>query len=119
MKRSSMIQYRWQQLGNRSRLRFTVPLAFFTLSLIWGCGPEIKVPPLTLADISRLEAAANYTQQNYHIEPGDSLNIRYTFHPEMNQEELVRRDGKISAVLVGEVSVAGLTTDELAKYLVA
>jgi protein involved in polysaccharide export with SLBB domain len=36
----------------------------------------------------------------------------------MNQEELVRRDGKISAVLVGEVSVAGMTTVELSKYLV-
>jgi protein involved in polysaccharide export with SLBB domain len=86
--------------------------------MMWGCGSEIKVPPLTLADVSRMEAAANYTQQNYRIEPGDSLNIRYTFHPEMNQEELVRRDGKISAVLVGEVSVAGMTTVELSKYLV-
>ena len=74
---------------------------------------------MTLADVARLEAAANYAKQTYRIEPGDSLSIRYTFHPEMNQEEIVRPDGKVSAVLVGDVSVAGMTTAELSKYLVA
>jgi protein involved in polysaccharide export with SLBB domain len=118
MKRYSMTQNRSQQLGSKARIRLPLPLALLSISIMWGCGSEIKVPPLTLADVSRMEAAANYTQQNYRIEPGDSLNIRYTFHPEMNQEELVRRDGKISAVLVGEVSVAGMTTVELSKYLV-
>jgi protein involved in polysaccharide export with SLBB domain len=118
MKRFSMTQNRSQQLGCKARIRLLLPPALLSLSIMWGCGAEIKVPPLTLADVSRMEAAANYTQQNYRIEPGDSLNIRYTFHPEMNQEELVRRDGKISAVLVGEVPVAGMTTAELSKYLV-
>jgi protein involved in polysaccharide export with SLBB domain len=118
MERCRMIQNCWPQLGNRTSVRFPLILALFSLSIMWGCSAEIKVPPLTLADVSRMEAAANYTQQNYRIEPGDSLNIRYTFHPEMNQEELVRRDGKISAVLVGEIAVAGMTTAELSKYLV-
>ena len=118
MKICSMIQYRWSRLGNGVRVGFTDILVLLSLLLMWGCAAGIKVPPLTLADVSRMEAAANYTQQNYRIEPGDSLNIRYTFHPEMNQEEVVRRDGKISAVLVGEVPVAGKTTAELSKYLV-
>jgi protein involved in polysaccharide export with SLBB domain len=118
MKRCRMMQECWQQLGHRARMRIALLLTLLSLSVVWGCGSEIKVPPLTLADVSRMEAAANYTQQNYRIEPGDSLNIRYTFHPEMNQEEVVRRDGKISVVLVGEVSVAGMTTAELSKYLV-
>jgi protein involved in polysaccharide export with SLBB domain len=118
MKRCSMVQSCWRQLGNRARVRFPFVLALLSLSIMWGCASEIKVPPLTLADVSRMEAAANSTLQTYRIEPGDSLSIRYTFHPEMNQEELVRRDGKISAVLVGEVSVAGMTTAELTKYLV-
>jgi hypothetical protein len=34
---------------------------------------------------------AIYTQQNYQIELGDSLNIHYTFHPQMYREELVQR----------------------------
>ncbi len=56
-----------------------------------------------------MEAAANDTQQTYRIAPGGSLSIRRTFHPEMNQEELVRPDGKISALLVGDVKENDVT----------
>jgi len=52
------------------------------------------------------------------LEPEDSLSIRYTFHPEMNQEEIVRPDGQISAMLVGKVPVAGMTAADLSKFLV-
>src|SRR5687768_553176 len=106
------------QLGILAGDRFPLLITLFSLSIIWGCGSEIKVPPLTLVEASRMETEANYAKQTYRIEPGDSLNIRYTFHPEMNQEEIVRPDGKISAVLVGEMSVAGMTTAELSKLLV-
>ena len=93
-------------------------LALLCLIMIWGCGPEIKVPPLTLTDAARMQAAASYAMENYRIEPGDTIQIRYTFHPEMNQEEVVKPDGKISVVMVGEMSVSGLTTAEVAKVLV-
>jgi len=65
-----------------------------------------------------MEATANYSKQTYRIELGDSLSIRYTFHPEMNQEEIVRPDGKISAILIGEMSVVGMAAAELSKLLV-
>jgi len=106
-----------RQLGIRTGDRLPLLMTLFSLSIIWGCGPAIKVPPLTLVEASRMEMEANYAKQTYRIEPGDSLNIRYTFHPEMNQEEIVRPDGKISVVLVGEISVAGMTAVELSKLL--
>lgn len=52
------------------------------------------------------------------LEPEDSLSIRYTFHPEMNQAEIVRPDGQNSAMLVAEVPVAGMTAADLSKFLV-
>jgi polysaccharide biosynthesis/export protein PslD len=52
------------------------------------------------------------------LEPEDSLSIRYTFHPEINQEEIVRPDGQISAMCVGEVPVARMTAADLSKFLV-
>lgn len=52
------------------------------------------------------------------LEPEDSLCIRYTFHPEMNQAEIVRPDGQNSAMLVGEVPVGGMTAADLSKFLV-
>jgi hypothetical protein len=52
------------------------------------------------------------------LEPEDSLSISYTFHPGMNQEEIVRPDGQNRAMLVGEIPVAGMTAADLAKFLV-
>jgi Polysaccharide biosynthesis/export protein len=52
------------------------------------------------------------------LEPEDSLSIRYTFHPEMNQAEIARPNGQNSAMLVGKVPVAGMTAVDLSKFLV-
>jgi protein involved in polysaccharide export with SLBB domain len=65
-----------------------------------------------------MQAVANYPHETYRIEPGDSIQIRYTFHPEMNQDEVVRPDGKITATMVGDINVAGMTTAELARFMV-
>jgi polysaccharide biosynthesis/export protein PslD len=89
-------------------------LLLFFLS---GCGPKITVPAVTPAEVPALEELANYPHGNYHIEPGDKIRIEYPFHPEMKQEGTVRPDGKISATLVGEIDVAGRTTDEVEKML--
>lgn len=52
------------------------------------------------------------------LKPEDSLSVRYTFHPGMNQEKIVRPDGQNSAMLVKEVPVAGMTAADLSKFLV-
>lgn len=87
------------------------------LSGLYGCGPKITVPVVTQAEIPTLEEIANYPHGNYHLEPGDKIRIEYPFHPEMRQETIVRPDGKISATLVGEVEVAGQTTEDVEKVL--
>ena len=76
----------------------------------------------------------------YRITPGDQLNVLYQLntwqpeegfalavnhtvavkfpkHPELNETELVRPDGRISLPYLGEVSVAGMTVEELAREL--
>ena len=100
------------------KARILPSLALVGLSMLWGCGPEIKVPPLTMADVSRMQAVANYPHETYRIETGDTIQIRYTFHPEMNQEEVVRPDGKITATMVGDLNVVGMTPGELAQLLI-
>lgn len=85
---------------------------------LWGCGAPINVPPIAPEEIALIEEAGNYPHTNYHIEPGDSVRIQYTFHPEMAQEDIVRPDGKITALLAGELTVAGLTAPELEQLLV-
>jgi protein involved in polysaccharide export with SLBB domain len=82
-----------------------------------GCGSAVTVPSLTPDEVPRFEAAGNFPHHMYRIEPGDTLQIRYIFHPDMNQEMTVLPDGKIAAQLVGEMIVSGMTTTQLEKLL--
>jgi protein involved in polysaccharide export with SLBB domain len=87
----------------------------FSLS---GCGAPINVQPLTPADIPIVHAAGNYPHEKYVIMADDTLQIRYTFHPEINQESVVvQPDGKITATLVGQMNVSNMTTAKLEELL--
>jgi len=52
------------------------------------------------------------------IAPGDVLRINFYFHPELNQLQRVRADGKIALTFFQGLEVAGLTPDELQEELV-
>ncbi|MBI3796323.1 MAG: polysaccharide export protein [Deltaproteobacteria bacterium] len=86
-------------------------------SLLYACSSSVSVPPLAPDEIAHIEEIGNYPHVVYHIEPGDRLEINYPFHPEMKQEAVVQPDGKISAILAGPVTVAGLTTTEVENLL--
>ena len=101
-------------------------LGLIILPLLWGCASTINVPALSSDELPRLEAAGNFPHNIYRIEPNDALQIRYPHHPEMNQGGnndrdrgvIVQPDGRITAIMVGEITVAGMTTAELEKTLV-
>jgi protein involved in polysaccharide export with SLBB domain len=90
----------------------------FFLPLLFGCGNPVMAPALTSDEIPRFAAAGNFPDHVYRIEPGDTIQIHYTFHPDMNQEIVVLPDGKIGAQLVGEIAVAGMTTKQLETSLI-
>jgi polysaccharide export outer membrane protein len=88
------------------------------LALLAGCASTVTIPVLTSEDLPRLEQAGNFPHRGYRIESGDTLQIRYTFHQEMNQEVTVQPDGRITAQQVGDLTVAGMSTQELERLLV-
>ena len=90
-------------------------LPIFSLT---GCAAPVNVQALTPADIPLVHAAGNFPHEKYVIVPDDTLQIRYTYHPEMSQEAVVQPDGKITATLVGQIIVAGMTTAKLEELLV-
>ncbi|MGE5505072.1 MAG: polysaccharide biosynthesis/export family protein [Actinomycetota bacterium] len=53
----------------------------------------------------------------YVVEPGDDLDVRFFYNPELNEEVTVRPDGNISLPLVGEVRAAGRTPTQLESTL--
>lgn len=83
-----------------------------------ACGGPTGVQFLSRADVPALQAAASSSHRLYRIEPGDMLEIDYLYHPEMKQQEPVRPDGKITARLVGELVVGGMTPAEVSDALV-
>jgi len=77
------------------------------LSLFIGCagsGPVIKEPPPLKA-------------QEYLLQPGDELEIKFYYHPELNEKVTIRPDGKISLQLIDEIQAAGRTPGELDEII--
>jgi len=98
--------------------RISVLLAVALAVLASGCSSKpITVPPLTETDLAEMNATANFPHEVYKLEAGDAIQIRYTHHPEMTQDDVIRPDGKINAKLVGQIQVAGLTKNELGQLL--
>ena len=56
--------------------------------------------------------------QDYQVQVGDKLDIKFFFNPELNETILVRPDGRIALQLVGEVSVVGLTVEQIREILI-
>jgi protein involved in polysaccharide export with SLBB domain len=92
--------------------------ALFLVGGNFGCASSVTVAPLTAEEVPLFDTAANFPHENYRLEPGDTIQIRYSFHQEMNQEVTVLPDGKITVQLAGEINVAGMATSELEKILV-
>jgi len=56
-------------------------------------------------------------QRIYVIQPGDQLDIKFYYNPELNESVVVRPDGKISLQLVDEVEAADKTPAQLDEFL--
>lgn len=100
----------------KAQLRI-VSLVVALILLMSGCGAPLNVKPLMTEEIPLLQTGANYTDEKYIIVPDDTLQIRYVFHADMNQEAVVQPDGKITAALAGQVAAAGMTTAKLEELL--
>jgi polysaccharide biosynthesis/export protein len=83
-------------------------LAAFTVS-----AQEAKVTP---APAESMPATDMFT--SYRIMPGDVLDVRFFYNPELNEQEVaVRPDGRISMQLVGDVEIATKTPDDARKLI--
>jgi protein involved in polysaccharide export with SLBB domain len=55
--------------------------------------------------------------EEYKINVGDKLSIKMFYNPELNQEVIVRSDGRITLELVHEIKAAGMTPVKLSEML--
>lgn len=95
---------------NMHRIGWTCIL--FSLLAIFGCGGQ----PSDLKKISAAPAVQMKTPA-YIVKPGDQLDIRFFYNPELNETVTVRPDGFISLQLIDDVKAAGLTVPQLDDLL--
>jgi len=93
---------------DHSRISFILIIA--VSFLVIGCAssqPHVDSNSAVLAASSSTEPAP------YIIQPGDQLDIKFFYNPELNETLTVRPDGMISLQLVDEVQAAGLEPSQL------
>jgi polysaccharide biosynthesis/export protein len=91
-------------------------LAFSFLAFMTGC----ETPAATPIDQIRSQAEATKQSEALTIREGDVLRITFPGTPSLDttQPIAVRRDGRITLAIVGEVMAAGLTPADLEKELI-
>jgi len=90
---------------------------FLTITLT-GCGGN-KATTFSSATALSSSTPQNYEEkiENYLLQPGDNLDIKFFYNPELNESIIIRPDGRISLPLVDEIVAAGLTPAELTNVL--
>jgi protein involved in polysaccharide export with SLBB domain len=79
---------------------------------LWGCSSN--------QNALKSETEKDFYVQSepvYKIKPGDQLEIKFFYNPELNETVIVRPDGKISLQLIDEIDAAGVEPSILDKQL--
>lgn len=71
----------------------------------------------TLKAHTVIPASVSAVPANYRVGPGDELNFRFTYTPDLNTVAQVRADGTVSLPILGEMPAAGLSLRELADQV--
>uniref|UniRef100_C6E400 Polysaccharide export protein n=1 Tax=Geobacter sp. (strain M21) TaxID=443144 RepID=C6E400_GEOSM len=88
-----------------------VMIAFLAvLTITTGCVSRAAAPAVT-------SQPPAYAMSEYRIQPGDLLDVKFFYNPELNESLTVRPDGRITLQLVNDVVAAGLTPAELTTNL--
>jgi polysaccharide biosynthesis/export protein len=94
-----------------SRVLKHVSLVLGLTAVMMGCaarGGPVAFIPLT----------PPASQSEYIVQAGDTLNIKFYYHPDHDQRDVVvRLDGKLLLPLAGEIQAAGLTPERLAEQI--
>jgi len=125
-----MEYYRYSKMRKLSALM----LAALLVSTFMGCGS----PPTVYEMEAEHQRLTNVIQQQIRqtgagylgtfeeqvpsssrvtLEPGDEIEVKFYYTPELDITQMVRPDGKIALQLIGELEVQGKTPAELRKEL--
>jgi len=85
--------------------------------LATACGPHRSYAPYDTVATMEDEQYNVSRLPPYRIEVADRLSVKFQRNPELDQELIVRPDGRISLPFIDEVQCAGMTPEELKAEL--
>ncbi len=95
--------------NTKSKVKRSTALALFLSgALLSSCTNYDKVTTIETLPILQ---PSDYPE--YILQPGDNLDIKFFYSPDLNDNITVRPDGNISLQLIDDVQAAGLTVQEL------
>ena len=93
---------------------FKILIPIFLLPLLVACSHAVNgQPSLATAGAQKAPPPA----EEYRIQAGDQLDIKFFYNKELNEQVTVRPDGRISLQLVRSIMAAGLTPEQLMDQL--
>jgi protein involved in polysaccharide export with SLBB domain len=95
----------------------SLTIFFFLTACASGVKNRASVESPSLANNPGIQAPS-YPEQEYKIQVGDQLDIKFFYNRDLNEQVVVRPDGRISLQLVGEIMTANLTPIELTQMLI-
>jgi protein involved in polysaccharide export with SLBB domain len=86
-------------------------LVLLLMAATIGCAA--REGPVTLIPLSSPSSPGEYI-----VQAGDTLDIKFYYHPDHDQQNLiVRPDGKLLLPLIGDIQAVGMTPEQLAEHI--
>jgi protein involved in polysaccharide export with SLBB domain len=106
--------------GARDEMLSVFTAALSIVILLLGCRPSSNNSGILKADTSLLRNTSekeSMNPPNVTLAPGDVIEVKFFYTPELNELQTVLPDGKIALQLIGEVEVEGKSPAELKNEL--
>lgn len=97
---------------NKNYNAITIILISFVLT---ACAASARQAPPVASPIKQTSSSAQTPE--YQIRAGDQLDIKFYYNTDLNEQVIVRPDGRISLQLAHEIIAAGLTPAQLTALL--
>lgn len=94
------------------RMKAAIVIVVYGL-LLTACSSNPRIKNYTLAN----EAPPIQYGSEYELQPGDVLDVKFLYVPELDEEVVIRPDGRLSLPLAHEVMAGGKTSSELTEIL--
>src|SRR3989338_2735706 len=115
----SLKRFYYNKLKGLTMRNKEIVMIFVLISFISGCasvrsGHGIKVIERPMSKFYPFETDIRIPKPtDYRIGIDDLIEVNIWKHPDLSKEVIVRQDGKISYLLIGDLQAAGLTVEEL------